>query len=109
MMHPVQWEFYGQGPWYSMLDNGTVISLAGMLCAFILAILLAGGAMCILFVKALRGGGSTRKLRQLDAREAGAFQDLQRGFKRMGERIESLETLLMGRAQNTQSYDREFE
>ncbi len=84
------------------------IPLAGMLFGFILVLVFSIGGLSIAFVKAIRGGGSTRKVRQLEAQEARAFQDLQRGFNRMEERIESLETLFMGRSQG-RSYDRERE
>ena len=57
---------------------------------------------------AVRGGGTTRKLRMLEAQEAQAFRDLQRGFSRMTERLESLETLYMGRSQG-ELVDRESE
>ena len=94
--------------WADILNYGPVIPLAGMLFGFLLILLLSIGGLSVAFVKALRGGGSTRKVRQLEAQEARAFQDLQRGFSRMEERIESLETLFMGRSQH-RSYDRERE
>ena len=94
--------------WAVILNDGSVIRLAGMLVAFLLILLLSIGGLSVAFVKALRSGGSTRKVRQLEAQEARAFQDLQRGFRRMEERIESLETLFMGRAQH-RTYDRERE
>ena len=94
--------------WADILNYGPVIPLAGMLFGFLLILLLSIGALTIAFVKALRSGGSTRMVRQLEAQEARAFQDLQRSFKRMEERIESLETLFMGRSQN-RTYDRERE
>ncbi|MDK1021385.1 MAG: hypothetical protein QGD90_07085 [Candidatus Hydrogenedentes bacterium] len=94
--------------WADILNDGSVIRLAGMLVAFLLILLLSIGGLSVAFVKALRSGGSTRKVRQLEAQEARAFQDLQRGFRRMEERIESLETLFMGRSQH-RTYDRERE
>ncbi len=107
-MHSVQWQNYGQGDWQSLLEPGAAIPLAGMLLAFVVVTLIAMCVMCLLFVKALRSGGSTRKLRQLDAREAESFQELQRGFNRMEERRESHETLVMGRSQSPSPYDREI-
>ena len=91
-----------------LLTSGEIIPLAGMLFGFVLVLLFSIGGLSIAFVKALRSGGSTRKVRELEAQEAHAFQDLQRGFRRMEERIESLETLFMGRSQE-RSYDRERE
>ncbi len=90
------------------LGPGEIIPLAGMLFGFLLILLFSIGGLSIAFVKALRGGGSTRQVRQLEAQETRAFQDLQRGFNRMEERIESLETLFMGRSQE-RSYNRERE
>ena len=91
---------------YSFYDPAQLFPLAGMLFGFALILLFSFGGLTIAFVKALRSGGSTRKIRQFEAQEARAFQDLQRGFSRMEERIESLETLFMGRSQH-RSYDRE--
>lgn len=98
----------GFNPWFDVVNSGQVIPLAGMLFGFILVLFVCFGGLTIGFVKALRGGGSTRKVREFEAQEAHAFQDLQRGFRRMEERIESLETLFIGSSQS-RSYDREFE
>ncbi len=94
--------------WRDIMESGQVISLLGMIFVFLLVLTASIGGLSVAFVKALRSGGSTRKVRQLEAQEARAFQDLQRGFSRMEERIESLETLFMGRSQH-RSYDRERE
>ena len=94
--------------WADLVETRHIIPLAAMLFAFLLILTASIGGLSVAFVKALRGGGSTRKVRQLEAQEARAFQDLQRGFSRMEERIDSLETLFMGRSQQ-QSYDRERE
>ncbi len=91
-----------------LISSNEIIPLAAMLFAFLLILTASMGGLSVAFVKALRSGGSTRKVRQLEAQEARAFQDLQRGFTRMEERIESLETLFMGRSQH-RSYDRERE
>ena len=93
---------------YSFYDPIQLFPLAGILFGFALILLFSFGGLTIAFVKALRSGGSTRKIRQFEAQEARSFQDLQRGFNRMEERIESLETLFMGRSQH-RTYDREFE
>ena len=94
--------------WQDLIEPSEVIPLTAMLFGFILLLLLSMGGLSVAFVKALRSGGSTRKVRQLEAQEARSFQDLQRGFSRMEERIESLETLFMGRSQH-RAYDRERE
>ena len=91
-----------------LISSNEIIPLVGMLFAFLLILTASIGGLSVAFVKALRSGGSTRKVRQLEAQEAQAFQDLQRGFSRMEERIDSLETLFMGRSQH-RTYDRERE
>ncbi len=91
-----------------LISSNEIIPLAAMLFAFLLILTASMGGLTVAFVKVLRGGGSTRKVRQLEAQEARAFQDLQRGFSRMEERIDSLETLFMGRSQQ-RSHDRERE
>jgi hypothetical protein len=63
--------------------------------ALILCSLMSIG-LGIAFIKAILGGGSTKQLRQFENQEARDFQDLERGFRRMEERLESLETLLIG-------------
>ena len=94
--------------WRDIMESAQVIPVLGMLFGFLTILFLSIGGLSVAFVKALRGGGSTRKVRQLEAQEARVFQDLQRGFSRMEERIESLETLFMGRSQQ-RSYNRERE
>ncbi len=91
-----------------ILASGQIIPLAATLIGFSIILLLSIGGLSVAFVKALQSGGSTRQVRQLQSLEARAFQDLQRGFSRMEERIESLETLFMGRSQD-RSYDRDRE
>lgn len=93
-------------PWGQVLSAGELIPLISIVLAFLLLLMLSMGGLCVAFVKVLRSGGSTRKLRLLEVQEAQAFQNLQRGFTRMEERIDSLETLFIGRSQN-RSYDRE--
>ena len=97
--------------WADLIETRHIVPLVSMLAGFLLVLLvllISIGGLSIAFIKALRGGGSTRKVRQFEAQEARAFQDLQRGFSRMEERIESLETLFMGRSQH-RAYDRERE
>ncbi len=91
--------------WQDTLFSGQAFPIAGVLLGFIL---LSMSGLSIAFVKAIQGGGSTRRYRELKAQETQAVQDLQRGFRRMEERLESLETLFIGPAQSP-GYDREFD
>ena len=99
------------GDWLpGLLENGTIFPVMGMIFGCILLFTLLCGGMCIAFVKALRGGGSTQKLRHLEHQETRSFQELERGFRRMEERVDSLETLLIGRStQPNYTTEREFE
>jgi hypothetical protein len=63
--------------------------------AFILCTMMAVG-LGIAFMKAILGGGSTKRLRHLDNQETREFQELEHGFRRMEERLDALETLLIG-------------
>jgi len=58
-------------------------------------------------MKVITGGGATRDRRKLERQETEAFQDLERGFRRMEERLDSLETLLIGQP-NRPATDREL-
>ncbi len=91
--------------WQDTFLAGQTLPMAGVLLGFIL---LSMTGLSIAFVKAIQGGGSTRRYRELKAQETQAVQDLQRGFRRMEERLESLETLFIGPAQS-RGYDREFD
>ncbi len=97
-MNP-QVNFYADVPWQDLLHDLPIVPVVALTLAFVLVFSVAMGALAVAFVKAVRGGGTTRKLRQLEAQEAREFRDLQRGFTRMTERLESLETLYMGRSQ----------
>ena len=84
-----------------------VNALGGILIlgALILCVLLAVG-LGMGFINAILGGGSSRKLRHMENQEVREFQELERGFRRMEERLESLETLLIG-PQPTRTMERE--
>jgi hypothetical protein len=99
---------YTEVPWTDMLNQMPIVPLVAICLAFVLLFFTAMGGIAVAFVKAVRGGGRTRKMRALEAEEIKAFQNLQKGFSRMQERLESLETLFMGRSQGT-VVDREFE
>ena len=90
---------YADVPWHDLLNDLPIMPLVALSLGFVLVFSVAMGALSVAFVKAVRGGGTTRKLRQMEAQEARAFRDLQRGFTRMTERLESLETLYLGRSQ----------
>lgn len=85
--------------WQEFVTNGTIIPVISIILAFCLLFFGIVGGLCVAFVKAVRGGGSTQTARRIDRSEAMAFQELERGFRRMEDRLSSLETLLMGRAQ----------
>lgn len=90
---------YADVPWQELLNDLPIVPVVALTLAFLLVFSVAMGALAVAFVKAVRGGGTTRRLRQMEAQEALAFRDLQRGFTRMMERLESLETLYLGRSQ----------
>jgi hypothetical protein len=99
---------YANVPWHDLLNGLPIVPLVAISLGFILLFTVAMGGLTVAFVKAVRGGGSTRRMRELEAQEAKAFYELQRGFTRMTERLESLETLYMGRSQG-ELVDRESE
>jgi hypothetical protein len=86
-----------------------IIPVVSIVMGTLFLITLLMGLFGLGFVNILRGGGSTRRLRQLESQETRAFQDLQRGFKRMEERVDSLETLLLGRSTSSDSFQHDFE
>jgi hypothetical protein len=100
-------DIHTHGPWLELSNIDALIPIAGIAVGGLVLITLVCGLVCIGFVKALRGGGATRVKRKVDRDEALAFQQLERGFRRMEERIDSLETLLIDRMQPTAT-DREF-
>ena len=106
-MNP-QVNVYAEVPWHDLLSGLPLVPLTAISLGFLFVFSVAMGGLAVAFVKAVRGGGSTRKIRQMEAQEAKAFHDLQRGFTRMMERLESLETIYMGRSQS-ELVDRESE
>lgn len=80
--------------WHEIVhDNNFIPALAitlgfVLLCCTLLAITLVGLA------RVLRGGAG-RQGKQRDAVETREFQEIQRGFTRMEQRIEALETLML--------------
>jgi hypothetical protein len=106
-MNP-QVSVYADVPWTELLSSLPIVPITALALGFVLVFSVAMGGLAVAFVKAVRGGGSTRRLRQMEAQEARAFHELQRGFSRMMERLESLETLYLGRSQG-ELVDRESE
>ena len=83
-----------------MIEDVTFRELVPVLATilgFVIAFIAIAGGLMIALVKAWRGGHKMAT-RKIDAEEALAFQELQRGFQRMENRVESLETLLIERA-----------
>lgn len=83
-----------------MIDNVSVdelIPVLAIILGFVIAFIAVAGGLMVAIVKAWRGGHKVAT-RKVDAEEALAFQELQRGFQRMEDRVESLETLLIERA-----------
>jgi len=79
--------------------------------AFVLCTMMAVG-LGSAFIKLVLGGGSSKQLRQFENKEAKEFQELERGFRRMEERLESLETLLIGTSPGSipsREHDPEFD
>ena len=67
-------------------------SLFGLLFVLVLCAL---PFLFVLAVIALTRSGGSKKSRSIADEEAQGYQDLNRGFQRMEERIEALETILM--------------
>lgn len=107
MEHEWSASVYNSGPWVGFESMDALIPVVSIVMGSLLIITIVCGIVLIGFVKALRGGGATRVQRRVDRQEAQAFQELERGFRRLEERIDSLETLLMGRSQRAAA-DREF-
>lgn len=74
-----------------------LIPVLAIVLGFVVAFIAVTGGLMVAIVKAWRGGHKVA-MRKVDAEEALAFQELQRGFERMESRVESLETLLIERA-----------
>jgi len=98
---------YNSGPWVGIESLDALIPVVSIVMGSLLIITIVCGAVLIGFVKAIRGGGASRVQRRVNREEAKAFQELERGFRRLEERIDSLETLLMGQSQRAAA-DREF-
>lgn len=80
-------------------NSHDIVPILAIVLFFGLAALWSMGLLIIGFVKAFRSGGSG-KSGTLSADEARSFQELERGFRNMESRVESLETLLLETAKN---------
>jgi len=100
---------YGAEQWLPYLAEDAAIPALGILMGGLLLFFTVSGLLVLGFVKILRDGGSTRRVRLLEAQERATFQDLQRGFKRMEERIDSLELLLVGPSGERNAYQHDVE
>ena len=89
-----------------IIQSSDAVPLFAITLAFCLGLVWTIGVLCIGFVKALRGGSSKATAQVAD--DTRSFQELQRGFRRMEERVESLETLLIDRSRR-ESVRREFD
>lgn len=96
---------YTDTAWETLLLEGALIPVLVIVSLMLGFLLMA--ALCGIFVKVITGGGATRDRRKLERQETEAFQDLERGFRRMEERLDSLETLLIGQP-NRPATDREL-
>ncbi|MEK7794096.1 MAG: hypothetical protein AAB353_06185 [Candidatus Hydrogenedentota bacterium] len=75
-------------------DSGGLSGLLAILMIFGIGFLAVSGGLFIGFVKMLRQTRTSRNS-ESDAEDTKAFQDMQRSFRRMEERIEALETLMI--------------
>lgn len=82
--------------WHTIYQDGDFLPILATVLSFILAFIGLIGGLSIGFVKTLKSTGN-RKTRELDAEDTRAFQEIQRGFSRMEQRVESLETILVDR------------
>lgn len=97
---------YANVPWVDLISHAPIVPLMSIVLGAAIVLVVAFSLLGFAFVNAVRGGGSTQKVRRAEAEEAKVFDDLKRGFRRMHERIDSLETLFVGRSQ-AELYDRE--
>jgi len=83
----------------TILESRQAIPIIAIFFVFVVGIVATIGGLSIAFVKALKGPGRGQD-KELDAADTQAFQELERGFRRMEERVESLETLIIDRSRN---------
>jgi hypothetical protein len=72
---------------------------------FILLAIALSGLILVSIIKALRGGASGSKKKEGNMEEARLMQEIYRGLRKMEERVESLETILMDKKRKEQDHD----
>ena len=77
-----------------IFQRGDLVPILFIILSFVVAIAAVTGGLMVAVVKAWRHGGKLQSTK-LDADEAQAFQELQRGFLKMEDRVEALETLII--------------
>jgi phage shock protein B len=82
--------------WEQLASTGDIVPVMGILAGILISFFVTAAIFILGFIKLLRSGGS-KKERQLDADEARMFQELQRGFQKMEQRVDALETLILDR------------
>ena len=80
--------------WSEIVHDNNFIPALGITLTFVLILLSLMGGLFLSFVRIMRGGAG-KNGKERDAVEAREFQEMQRGFTRMEQRIEALETLMI--------------
>lgn len=82
--------------WEQLTSTGDIVPVLGIIAGILISFFVTAAVFILGFIKILKSGGS-RKDRQLDTEETRLFQELQRGFQKMEQRVEALETLILDR------------
>ena len=82
--------------WPESLNNSSMLPVFVIFFVCMTLSALLWGGLFLAFMKAIGGGGSFRQIRRIAHQEARSVQQLQRGFRRMEERMGSMELLLLG-------------
>jgi phage shock protein B len=83
------------------MDDVAIILASGFVAVMLLMTL---GFVAKIIVSAIRGGGS-RRSRHDETAETQLIQEIHHGLKKMEERVESLETLLMDDDRKRNEFD----
>ena len=83
--------------WESLIVSDDAVAILFVGLGFLLGLVWTIGLLAIGFVKALKGT-SQKGGAKLDVEETRAFQELERGFRGMEQRVETLETLIIDRS-----------
>jgi sensor histidine kinase YesM len=71
---------------------------------FVLVAIAMSGFILVSIIKALRGNSSSKK-RESNMEEVRLMQEIYRGLRKMEERVESLETILMEKKRKGKKHD----